>query len=205
MRKIAWKSSVVFFTFVVLMSVAGTALAWQYSRQYTTSTLFGGSQGQAWSPNIGYLDADVGNVNGKRQTNPLGGYVSWGQTALNYIRANQAWPDNYVAITFHSFDINNGCSSFRILDMTGTSLPAPSVLIYVRQCFLIQRPTEVRIRSTNANLISAGTHYWGQAFYEDDNTTTVRQKITVDTYFGSNPNWHQTYCINVGAYLASIC
>lgn len=202
MRKIAWKSSVVFFTFVVLMSMAGTALAWQYSRQYTTSTLFGGSQGQAWSPNIGYLDADVGNVNGKRQTNPLGDYVSWGQTALNYIRSNGQW----VSITFHSYDINNGCSSFVVLNMVGTSLPAPTYTRYVRQCFFVDgKPTEVRIQSTNANLISAGTHYWGQAFYEDGNTTTVRQKITVDTYYGSNQNWHQTYCVNVGAYLAVVC
>ena len=203
MSKTGWKGLTVLIAFILLMGMAGTALAWQYSQNYTPSTLYGGSSGKPWSPSGGVLQADVGNVNGNRRTNPVGNNVYWGTTALNYIRNNGQW----VSITFHSFDINNGCSSFAVLDMTGTNLPAPQVNKYWRPpCWpFIFRYTEVRIQSTNANLMSPYTYYWGQGFYEDNNTTSVRQKITVDTYYGSQENWHQTYCINVGAYTASVC
>lgn len=203
MSRTGWKTLVAFLAFVLFMGMAGTALAWEYSQSYTSSTLYGGPQGKPWSPSGGILQADVHNVSGNRRTNPVGNLVYWGTAALNYIRNNGQW----VSITFHSFNINNGCSSFAVLDMAGTNLPAPQVNKYWRApCApLTFRYTEVRIASTNANLMQPWTSYWGQGFYQDNNTTTTRQKITVDTYYGGQENWHQTYCINVGSFVASVC
>lgn len=189
MKKIARRSLVGSVIFVLVMGMAGTALAWQYDQFYTYNTLYGQPYGKPWSPDSGHLYADVGNVSGNRRTNPLASSVWWNPTALTYIRSNGQW----VSITFHSFDINNGCSSFEVLDMAGTNLPAPQVNKYWRSpCWpLTFRYTEVRIQSTNASLMSAYYSYWGQAFYQDNNTTSLRQKITVDTYYGGQENWHR--------------
>lgn len=188
--------------FALFMGMAGTVLAWQFSQSYTSSTLWGQPQGKPWSPYQGTLAADVGNVSGKRQTNPYGHNVAWNNNALNYIRTN----GRNVAITFHSYrKSDNGCSTFELTGNAATNLPAPQYLMYRFRPLTCLRYTEGRIYSTNANLINAYSNYWGQVVYQDDNTTTVTQKISVDTYYGGAENWHQTYCIRPGEFLARVC
>jgi len=199
MRRIAWRGLAAFLAFVVLMGMAGIVFAWQYSQPYVWSTLYNMPNGQPWSPYQGTLSGDVAPSGSLRQTNPIGSNVAWYPVALDYIRTH----GQNVAITFHSFDINNGCSSFKIGSSAGTNLPAPQYLYYNRQCAF--QPTEGRIYSTNAWLISPNTPYWGQALYTEMFGTSTTQKITVDTYYGSSPNWHQTYCIAPYVTVASIC
>ena len=131
----------------------------------------------------------------------MGYDVWWNPTAVSYIQNN----GQLVSITFHSFDINNGCSSFATTGNGGTNLPAPRLEQYRRQCLPFGNYTEARLVATNSSALAAYTYYWGQAIYQDDNTTGVRQKVTVDTYYGGNANWHQTYCIDPGAYTARVC
>jgi hypothetical protein len=188
----------------LFMALAGTVFAsWEFVSSYASNTLYGGIYGQPWSPYDGVLYGHAYNVSGGRETVPLGNYVRWNYDALNYIRNN----GKKVAITFHSFRNGGGCSSFEVMDYAGTNLPAPQINKYWRPpCWPgTFRYTEVRIRSNDANQISAGTVYWGQGFYRDDNTTGHRQEITVDTYYGGQENYHQKYCINAGVAWASSC
>ncbi len=46
----AWKGLSIATAFIFAMSVAGTALAWQYTAFYTYSTLYGQPNGKPWSP-----------------------------------------------------------------------------------------------------------------------------------------------------------
>lgn len=204
MKMSTWKKGLVpFLAFVLFMVMAGTALAWQYSQLYTDSTLWGRPQGKPWSPYHGTFQADVWNDGGNRRTNPMAYNVFWNPDALDYIRTH----GQDVAITFHSFKkSDNGCSSFEILgDVAGTNLPAPQCLLYVRQCWYNGRRTEGRIYSRDASRIGPYSGYWGQVFYKDNNSTGATQKMTVDTYYGSQENWHQTYCIRPGEFMARVC
>lgn len=201
MNKNRWKGLSIALAFVLAMSAAGTALAWQYTAFYTSNTLYGQPNGKPWSPLNGQLYADVYNSGGNRQTNPIGSSVYWNSTALNYIRGN----GQNVSITFHSYQYsNNGCSSFGTTGNSATNLPAPQYLQYYRQCSPF-RLTEGRVTSTNANAMVAYYSYWGQAIYQDNNTTSERQKLTVDTYYGGQENWHQTYCVDAFQFTARIC
>lgn len=196
------KGLILCLAFVLFMGMAGTVLAWQYDQWYVQSTLWGRG-GQPWAPYDGKLKADVWKDSAfRRKTNPVGDFVYWNPDALSYIRTH----GQDVAITFHSFQKNNnGCSSFRVLDYAGTNLPAPQYLTYFRQCFPFQR-TEGRIYSRDATGIAPYATYWGQAFFDDNiNGNGTTQKITVDTYYGSQENWHQTYCIRPGEFLARVC
>lgn len=188
--------------FALFMGMAGTALAWQYDQWYTQSTLWGRG-GQPWAPYDGKLKADVWQDSSWRWTNPVGYFVYWNPDALDYIRTH----GKDVAITFHSFVKNSNwaCSSFEVLNYAGTNLPAPQYLTYFRQCYPFRR-TEGRIYSRDAASIVPYATYWGQAFFKDlFDYTPITQKITVDTYYGSQENWHQTYCIRPGEFLARVC
>lgn len=203
MKRTASKGLLLALAFVLFMSMAGTALAWQYTAFYTYNTLYGRPNGKPWSPDSGQLYADVGNSGGNRQTNPIGSSVWWNPTALSWIRSNDDNGDK-VSITFHSYQYsNNGCSSFKTTGNAATNLPAPQYLQYWRQCFLGY--TEGRVTATNSDALVAYYSYWGQAIYQDNNTTGERQKLTVDTYFGGQENWHQTYCVDAYQFTARVC
>lgn len=207
MKTLAWKGIIPLLVFVLLMGLTGTALAWQYSQSYTPNTLWGQPNGKAWSPYTGTLNGDVyGPPNPQRWTQPRGSGVAWNVEALNYIRNN----GQKVAITFHSFERGpngeNRCSSFDAVADAGTNLPAPkTVLVNWRPPCWNSRYTEIRVRSEDANQIGPFSGYWAGAWFKEVNTTNQQQKISVDTYYGGNENWHQTYCILPGGFTAVVC
>ncbi|MCI0565302.1 MAG: hypothetical protein MN733_43105 [Nitrososphaera sp.] len=200
MKRVAWKSLAVPLAFILAMGVVGQALAWQYNQAYIASSLYGGANGKPWSPYNGYLRGDVFQLS-NRVAVAQGDTVRWNSTALSYITSH----GQYVYITFHSFNINNGCSSFRA-DSVGwaSNLPSPFQLVLIRlPC--TTRYTEMRIGSNSQVSIAAYTSYWGKGQYTEETSTSLDQKISVDTYYGGNENYHQVYCIRVGQVVAVVC
>jgi hypothetical protein len=186
-----WKGLAAFLAFVVLMGMAGTALAFQFSQSYQPDTLYGQPNGKPWSPSSGILEANLYYINYQDITDPHGNSVTWGSDALNYIKTN----GQKVYITFHSFRASdNGCSAFEPQSYGwATNLPNPGVERHKRQCWP-SRFTEIKIFSNSQNSMQAGTSYYGKAQYNEYAGTNYTQMITVDTYYGGNENWHQKYC-----------
>jgi hypothetical protein len=191
--------------FILLMAMAGRAAAQNpvISGSYTSNTLHGEAFGKSWSPKQGLFRVQIDNDNGNRIAIVSGRYVAWNQQAISWLETHYS---NNVSITTHSFRMDNGCSSFQAYGGF-TTLPSPQVTTLVRQCWYLypQRPTEIRMATTNPWALTANTNYHGDSYYGESSSTNDDQKFTVDTYWGGFENWHKTYCVFIGNFFPSAC
>jgi hypothetical protein len=200
-KPIAWKGLAVSLAFIFAMGIVGQALAWQYNNAYIGNSLYGQANGKAWSPYQGTYRGDGFQLS-NRVAVAQGEFVKWNSTALSYITGN----GENVAITFHSFALDNSCSSFEANSVGwGSNLPNAYMTVEGGRppCWI--RPTEIRVKSGNQGAIVANTAYWGKGQFTEVTSTTKDQKFSVDTYYGGSDNYHQVFCIRLGQTVAVNC
>jgi hypothetical protein len=170
----------------------GRAYAWETTLNYAAG--LAGAGGSAWAPGAGNLNGDVWldpNDNFRRKTQPYGSQ-SWNANEMNWIKANSG----RLSITFHSsYHGNTGpntCDNgWTTINWAGTNQPGGVYTTHPRNCFY-NYINEVRI-SGDKSRMSAGTWYWAQSSFTDDQKHDGQ--FNVDTYWDSNENYHQKYCV----------
>lgn len=170
----------------------GQAYAWEHTTAYSSGLR--GAGGREWAPTSGSLSGDVwldANDNFRRKTQP---YASqkWDTTGMNWIKSNSG----RLSITFHSSAQGNtgpsGCGNYwETINWAGTNQPAGIFTIEKRNC-VYTYANEVRISGDKAQM-SAGTTYWAQASFTDDQKHDGQ--FNVDTYWDGQENYHQKYCV----------
>lgn len=196
--------SVVLAVAVLLGGLAGHAFAdhhsnenWESRKDYQSDTLYGQRNGRPWSPTDGVASGQVHY--GEYWSSPPGGedrqtlaeasFHIWNETALAWMRSNPGTP----SITTHVFDYDGSCPQNWRADWVVTNLPGPTALL-VWRCS-IPDGNEVRVQ-TNKDLLVAGAEYLTQVSFVDPSRVS-RGKFTIDTYWDSDGNYHQHFCVPV--------
>ena len=129
--------------------------------------------------------------NGQRYTQVGAQNHKWHADQVNWMRANGGIP----SMAFHIFDQGANCSADWVPVWGASNLPGFQAPNYpLRQCGVwIAHRFEIRLPA-DRNQIAAGVEYWGQGGFRNDNPRD-RAKVTVDTYWDGNENYHQQYCV----------
>jgi hypothetical protein len=173
-------SRIVISLFFVTVSTIGlhrSLFAWN---QTTWHPITSGRQ-NTFALNNTAISTLINPVSGSRYIYGGYSYTWWNSTAVNWLKSQS----NYTALVFHVFRPNSmgACPTANLTTNTGWGWGnLPGLSVYQKTCSngIFSVVYETRLVATNNNGISANTNYWGQAVWND--TQSSSGEMTFDTY-----------------------
>jgi len=192
MKEKVLKSSVAFLTFVLLISIVGTAFAWDVSISWS-----GHSSTNPASPSQGQLDGQSDPPSGGvRYHLAEDSYTWWSSTAQSWILSNQSGGRYKESLVFHTFkpNTNDSCGLGVETNSAWAWSNLPSFSVYVKTTCAFNPVNEIRFRIGNPSALCTGSGclYYAQTKFKDA-SPYANGEVTNDSY------WEDTW-IDSGVY-----